>query len=414
MPRRSARSESVAVRRGSDGAATPRRYRTSRWSTIPAVRTGPRVRLSVRLRARRSSFGARPSRSCSSRSRCDAERVIAWVLLRDGRSPRSCIRRVVWLAHFRFMPARRRRAPRSSFMSSAAIGFVGYKHRERRRPTRLSSLQQAAPERAAELEQNSEFFREIKLKERVDEPRRRDPGAARRGRSPPRRSSRRRRRGVAFARRAHPHDLLRAVRDPRSSTAALSLIDDDAAAAPGRVRDRATARGRGLVLRAVKLWEARRRGVAGVRDRARGRRPGRGRARGVGRAVELPARSRACSSARCRSSCSRARTTLDDGRGRRGSLRRDPGRGDWWSIAGSNGAPSTWARSLIVLAAFGGLELYGLNGALLFMLGAVLAVAIISEIGPEEVAEVLAPTRRSRAGSPRAAPDVPDAVRRRG
>jgi len=42
----------------------------------------------------------------------------------------------------------------------------------------------------------------------------------------------------------------------------------------------------------------------------------------------------------------------------------------------------------IVLAAFGGLELYGLNGALLFVLGAVLAVSIISEIGPEEVGEM--------------------------
>ena len=31
----------------------------------------------------------------------------------------------------------------------------------------MSSLQEAAPQRAAELEQNSDFFREIKLKERV-------------------------------------------------------------------------------------------------------------------------------------------------------------------------------------------------------------------------------------------------------
>ena len=56
--------------------------------------------------------------------------------------------------------------------------------------------------------------------------------------------------------------------------------------------------------------------------------------------------------------------------------------------------------------AFGGLELYGLNGALLFVLGAVLAVSVISEIGPEEVAEVLASTPSpSRAGS--AAPPPP-------
>ena len=45
---------------------------------------------------------------------------------------------------------------------------------------------------------------------------------------------------------------------------------------------------------------------------------------------------------------------------------------------------------LIVLAAFGGLELYGLTGALLFVLGAMLVVAILGELGPEEVAEALA------------------------
>ena len=60
----------------------------------------------------------------------------------------------------------------------------------------------------------------------------------------------------------------------------------------------------------------------------------------------------------------------------------------------------------IVLAAFGGLELYGLNGALLFVLGAVLAVSVISEIGPEEVAEVLASTP-SPSGAGSAAPPPP-------
>jgi predicted PurR-regulated permease PerM len=44
---------------------------------------------------------------------------------------------------------------------------------------------------------------------------------------------------------------------------------------------------------------------------------------------------------------------------------------------------------VILLAGFCGLELYGLLGALLFVLGAVLAVAIVTEIGPEEVAEVV-------------------------
>ena len=62
------------------------------------------------------------------------------------------------------------------------------------------------------------------------------------------------------------------------------------------------------------------------------------------------------------------------------------GIGDWFvSTAGSSGAASTSARSSIVLAAFGGLELYGLTGALLLLLGAIIGVAIVAEIGPEEV-----------------------------
>ena len=48
----------------------------------------------------------------------------------------------------------------------------------------------------------------------------------------------------------------------------------------------------------------------------------------------------------------------------------------------------------LVLAAFGGIELYGLNGALLFMLGAVLLISIIAEFGPEEMAERLTTTTR--------------------
>src|SRR4029077_17990121 len=46
------------------------------------------------------------------------------------------------------------------------IGFLGYKIVNDVSDA-MSSLQQAAPQRAAELEKNSEFFREIKLKERV-------------------------------------------------------------------------------------------------------------------------------------------------------------------------------------------------------------------------------------------------------
>ena len=52
----------------------------------------------------------------------------------------------------------------------------------------------------------------------------------------------------------------------------------------------------------------------------------------------------------------------------------------------------------LVLAAFGGLELYGLTGALLGLLGAVLVISFIGEIGPEEVAEVI--SSRSTAAAP--------------
>jgi len=64
--------------------------------------------------------------------------------------------------------------------------------------------------------------------------------------------------------------------------------------------------------------------------------------------------------------------------------------GDWWLNRWLERRSVHVGSFAIVLAAFAGLELYGLNGALLFVLGAVLAVSIISEIGPEEVAEVLA------------------------
>jgi predicted PurR-regulated permease PerM len=45
---------------------------------------------------------------------------------------------------------------------------------------------------------------------------------------------------------------------------------------------------------------------------------------------------------------------------------------------------------LTALAMFAGLELYGFMGALLLLLGVIFAVAIVQEVGPEELAEVLA------------------------
>ena len=86
-------------------------------------------------------------------------------------------------------------------------------------------------------------------------------------------------------------------------------------------------------------------------------------------------------------------------------LRRDRHRPSSCSSLVSNAQTVYVGSFLIVFAAFGGLELDGLTGALLFVLGVVLLVAIIDEIGREEVAEALA----DAAGSP----GTPD-VRRRG
>ena len=61
---------------------------------------------------------------------------------------------------------------------------------------------------------------------------------------------------------------------------------------------------------------------------------------------------------------------------------------DWWVNRWLERRTVYVGSFAIVLAAFGGLELYGLNGALLFVLGAVLLVSIISEIGPERSPEV--------------------------
>ena len=55
----------------------------------------------------------------------------------------------------------------------------------------------------------------------------------------------------------------------------------------------------------------------------------------------------------------------------------------------SSGARCTSARSSTALALFAGLELYGFTGALLLLLAMIIGVAIVAEIGPEEVSETL-------------------------
>src|SRR3954452_12667917 len=94
----------------------------------------------------------------------DAERVIFWVL--SAIAMAALVYPVVeWLAHYRFVP----RAVAVLITVIAALGtlgFVGYRIVDDVSKA-MSSLQSAAPERAGELEQNSDFFREIKLQDRV-------------------------------------------------------------------------------------------------------------------------------------------------------------------------------------------------------------------------------------------------------
>ena len=83
---------------------------------------------------------------------------------------------------------------------------------------------------------------------------------------------------------------------------------------------------------------------------------------------------------------------IDHGRGAgRGSRSSRSGIGDWFvSTAGSSGARVDVGSFLIVLAAFAGLELYGFTGALLLRARRRSSrVAIVAELGPEEVSETL-------------------------
>ncbi len=256
--------------------ASPRRYRTSRWSTwrgrsecgclfAPRSRSSSRLGLTVlvaRDRARRRAghrVGAH--RDGDRRARLSGGRVARALPVHPPRA--GGVRR--WCC-----------------VVLGALGFVGYKivHDV---SDAMSSLQQAAPQRAGELEKDSEFFREIKLKERVTQSRRRDPAAPRGRRRRPRRSSRPRRK----ASRSSPGSSSRSS----SCSTATALFDGglasdrrrDARRRASRVRACATARARALFFARVKLLGGGRRGDARVHDRARRRRPRRGRARGVGR-----------------------------------------------------------------------------------------------------------------------------------
>lgn len=314
----------------------------------------------------------------------DAERVIAWALSAMAIAA-LLYPAVAWFAHFRFVP-RAVAVLVTTLVMLGAIGFVGYRIVNDVSDA-MSSLQQAAPQRAAELQKNSEFFREIKLQERVTNlvnaiPERLAGGDA----STAIKSAATQ--GVAFL-AGLILTIFFVLYGGRLFDGALGLIDDEDARRRTEYVIRDGSR-RALFFARVKLWEALVEAVLAFT---------------IARAAGVPGAAALAVWVGLWSFLPIAGVVI-------GALpiivfagahtpERAIGVGvcflviavcDWWVNRWLERRTVYVGSFAIVLAAFGGLELYGLNGALLFVLGAVLAVSIIAEIGPEEVAEVLAAT----------------------
>jgi putative heme transporter len=328
----------------------------------------------------------------------DAERVIAWAL--SAIAIAALVHpAIAWLAHFRFVP-RAVAVLVTALVMLGTIGFLGYKIVNDVSDA-MSSLQQAAPQRAAELEKNSEFFREIKLKERVTNlvdaiPQRLAGGAT------PDVIKSAVSRGVAFL-AGLILTIFFVLYGNRIIEGGLRLIDDDEARRRTEYVIRDGSR-RALFFARVKLCEALVEALAAF---------------AIARAAGVPGASALAVWVGLWSFLPIAGVVIGGlpiivFAGAHTLTRALVVAGCFVVIVGCDWWVNRWLERRtvrvgsfpIVLAAFGGLELYGLNGALLFVLGAVLAVSVISEIGPEEVAEVLASTPSpSKAGS--AAPPPP-------
>ncbi|HYL51617.1 MAG TPA: AI-2E family transporter [Acidimicrobiia bacterium] len=311
-----------------------------------------------------------------------SERVIAWVL--GAMAIAALVYPVVdRLARFRYVP--RGLAVLITFvLGLGGFGFLGYRivHDV---TDAMSSLQDAAPKRAAELERTSDFFREIKLQQRVtklvDEiPSRLAGGEATQA------LRTNATRGIAFV-AGLILTIFFVLYGPRLILGGLSLIEDEAAR---RRTEEVFRRGahRALFYARVKLWEAAVEGFLAYSIARMASVPGPA-ALGVWVALWslLPVAGvliGALPIVVFAGAVSTTRAVVV------GVVFVAIGVGDWLVNRWLERRTVNVGSFVIVLAAFGGLELYGLSGALLSVLGAVFAVAIISEIGPEEVAEVLA------------------------
>jgi predicted PurR-regulated permease PerM len=342
--------------------------------------SGPKVRVSLRTAlALVFAFGATILLLEIAR---DAERVIFWVLSAMAVAALA-YPLVEWLAHFRFVP-RAVAVLVTVFAALGTLGFLGYRIVDDVSKA-MSSLQDAAPARAAELERHSDFFREIKLQERVTHlvdaiPQRLAGGDT----SEALKSAATR--SVAFL-AGLILTIFFVLYGGRLIDGALGLIEDHEA----RRRTQQVLRDgslRALFFARVKIWEA---VVEGFLAYA------------IARAAGVPGPAALAVWVALWSFLPVAGVLI-------GAL---PiivfaaahtetraivvtlcfvviGIGDWRVNRWLERRAVYVGSFPLVLAAFAGLELYGLMGALIFLFGAILGMSIIAAIGPEEVAEALA------------------------
>ncbi len=312
----------------------------------------------------------------------NSERVIAWVL--SAAAIAALVAPMVeGLARIRFVP-RAVAVIITALVLLGSIGFVGYRIVDDV-SSATSSLQQAAPARAAELERSSDFWREIKLKQRVtrlvNEVPRRFAGGA-----PTQAIKSAATRGVAFL-AGTILTVFFVLYGRRLVDGAFGLIDDP------RRRERVehivdTASRRALFYARVKLWESIVEGLLAFTIARLAGVPGPA-ALGVWVAIwsllpvagvligALPIIVFAGAHSMTRAIVVALGFVVV------GVL--DALVNRWLDRTSLYVGPF-----VIVLAAFGGLELYGLSGALLLVLGAVFVVAVVREIGLEQVGEVIA------------------------
>jgi predicted PurR-regulated permease PerM len=311
-----------------------------------------------------------------------AERVIAWGLCAVAVAA-LVYPAIEWLAHFRYIP-RVAAVLIAAVIALGSLGFLTYQIVDDVTDA-MDTLQEAAPKRAAELEQDSDFFREIKLEQRVtklvDEIPTRLAGG-----EPTEALRTNLTRTVAFV-AGFILTIFFVLYGERLIQGGLSLIEDDRAR---RRTEEVLKRGshRAMFFARVKLWEAVVEGFLAYSIARLADVPGPA-ALGIWVALWslLPVAGVLIGAlpiivfAAAQSTGSAIAV---------GIAFIAIGLADWVINRWLERRTVDVGSFVIVLAAFGGLELYGLSGALLFVLGAVFIVAIISEIGPEEVAEVLA------------------------